>query len=176
MEKAIALARQPENARAAFHRRYTVFPAGDPIVDRFEIVTEMRRLVLAVERRRRLGSDAFSLNDARTVLQPWRGRLSIVAHLRFHPLNVLVSVPDYELRLAASGAPTLRPLDTRRRALYGTPAAPRALPSAPGSFLAGSEIEGVFDGAAVGNRAWTLLLLLGQKEIARAAMNFAAID
>jgi hypothetical protein len=178
MEEAIALGRQPEGTRAAFHSRYVFQATGDPSVDRFEVISELRRLVLALEERRARGDTrAFGLADARAALQPWRGRLSLVARLRFHPLNTLVSVPDYGLRLRAPGEPSsIRPLDIRRTPLYGTPAGPLALPPAPGAFLAGCDVEGVFDAAVVGNRTRTVMLVLGQKELARGVINFGAID
>jgi hypothetical protein len=56
------------------------------------------------------------------VLNSWRGRVSIVAHLRFHPQNAFVTVPPYELTLAGpAGERAIAPLETRRTPVYSTP-------------------------------------------------------
>ena len=48
MQAALAVARGPESARAAFHKPYTL-PGNNPTVDSIEIITEYRRIVKIAE-------------------------------------------------------------------------------------------------------------------------------
>jgi hypothetical protein len=178
MVGAIGLARASEGRRAAFHSRYT-FDLGDPPAERMEIVTEFRRLVQAVEERVESDRAAFTLTEAERLLAPWRGKLTVVFHLRFHPQTAVVTMPPYDVRVLgmATERPIhpLDPLDVVRRPLYGTPPSP--LPGIPGTQpLGGAVIEATFDASAVGNRRRLVVLLLHQDELASTPVDFASLD
>jgi hypothetical protein len=175
MVDAIDLARGSDSRRAAYHSRY-IFELGGPPVDRMEIVTEVRRLVLAVEERPKSERATFTLTEAERVLAPWRAKLTVVFHLRFHPQTAIVTMPPYDVRVL--GRPTewpILPLDVVRRALYGTPPGP--LPGIPGTQPpGGAVIEATFDAPAVGNRTRFVVLLLHEQELASMPVDFASLD
>jgi hypothetical protein len=142
IQRAIAVARQPPATRAAFHRQYIV-TTGPPIVERFEVTTELRRLVRAIEERQRRGNRSFRVQDADVVLRNWRARVGVAAHLKFHPLSALVTVPQYELLLMRSTEPeVIRPIEIRRQPLDGP----------PDRFASRAEPERVPDGCDRGKR------------------------
>jgi hypothetical protein len=83
------------------------------------------------------------------LLEPFRGRLSILAHVRFPPQHVLVTVPDYTAVLSSTppgpsdDAPdSMRPIDIRTSPYY-----------APGlektSVMIGARLEADFDARAL---------------------------
>jgi hypothetical protein len=175
IQRAIALAGQPASTRAAFHHQYIV-TTGDPVVGRFEVTTELRRLVRAIEERQRHGKRSFRVQDAYAVLQEWRGRVAVAAHLRFHPSSALVTVPRYELLLRhATDREPIRPLEVRRQALDGPPAGLPAVP-APGAFLRGAIVEAVFEALPIAGERLDAVLMLNSDELARAAIDFAQLD
>jgi hypothetical protein len=58
--EALVVGRRPDAERARFHSRYE-FRVGDPTVERIEVITEFRRVVLAVEERVRFGDHLFGM-------------------------------------------------------------------------------------------------------------------
>ena len=184
--RALVLARASEAERAAFHGRYLRM-LDDPLVDRFELITEFRRVVLFAEERARFGDLPPGVNQAEEALRPWRNRLSIVAHLRFHPQNVYVSVPSYEVALGnEKGGPAAQDaLDTRRVPLYGVPGSgPQATsipapPAAPGptSTILGASVEAIFEAEAASRvRLRPVRVLLDGKELARLVIDLGQFE
>src|SRR5207249_6164511 len=88
----------------------------------------------------------------------------LVLRLKFHPQNVLVTVPSYELAIGDRGPAAL---DLRRTPVYTTGSAPK-----PGTSMYGATLEADFDVAAVGQTSRTVRVLLEGKELARATVNF----
>src|SRR5204863_1182557 len=86
LEQALSIGRAPEAERARFHRSYVV-AINDPTVEQIEIQTEFRRAVLFAEDRIRWGDHLFGVRQAEAALASWHGKLTIVARLRFHPMN-----------------------------------------------------------------------------------------
>ncbi len=164
IERAIRISRQDEPERQQFHLKY-VIRFAHPTVDSFEVISELRRVVLAAEERGRVGDFRFDARDAEQVLQPWRGRVSIIAHLRFHPQNTLVTVPPYEMRLAdpATGR-DITPVDIKRTPIFAN------------TLLTGADIEAVFDAAAVARAKKTIVLQLAPSQISAAGVDFATIE
>ena len=164
IERAIELGRRGGDQLQSFHRRYTI-QVGNPTVQSIEVVTEFRRVVLAKEEALRAGDHLFSLNDAENVLRSSRGRLSIVAHLKFNPQNTFVGLPPYEIRLAGNrGSSDTVPLDTRRNPIYSGPT------------LVGADIEVIFDAAMLARTTRTVVVQLPPNQVIAAAVNFASLE
>lgn len=172
--RAVEIGISSEQARARFHASY-IIPINDPTVERLEVITPFRRLVFITEERQRLGDWLFShsgVRDPKAALQPWRGRLSLLAGLRFHPQNTFGDIPPYEIVVGGPGGP-LRPLDVIRTALTA-PVSGR-----PGEFfttLIGATIESVFDLAVVGEATRSVTVVLEGKPVAGATIDFARLD
>src|SRR5688500_5127452 len=103
IEAALKIARGSESARLAFHRPY-IFQASDPSVARIEAIAEFRRIVLIAEERLARGDRLFAQStlQAQEAVRPWRGRVSVVAEVRFHPQNAYARPPGIDVILAGS--------------------------------------------------------------------------
>jgi hypothetical protein len=105
VEFALRVARGSTAERVAFHAGYRSV-AGDPGIDRVEVITELRRLVLLAETH--AGTDGWrDARDAADALEPYRGRLTVEARIRFHPQNGYLAVPRLDVNLAS--ASTMQP-------------------------------------------------------------------
>jgi hypothetical protein len=125
--EAIALGQSRIDAeRLEFHKRHRV-PVNRAPVDYIEVVTPFRRIVLAAEGRWRVGDRLFGQREALAALGDARDQIDLFAEMTFHPLNAYVGVPDYQVTLAAAGAP-------------GPPIAPRNLQRVP---RFGARVEGM---------------------------------
>jgi hypothetical protein len=171
IERALKLAQTFDDARARFHAPY-VLTVNDPTLERVEVVTEYRRYVLTTEEQLRQGRWLFaqSIKDAQEMLRPWRGRMAILARLRFHPQNTLSALPLYDVTLAG---PDLRAVDVVRTPIT-------ALRSGrPGDLFAplmGATIEAVFDAASVAQTVRPVRLSLDGQEVARITIDFAKLE
>ena len=171
IERALKLAQASEDKRAKFHAPY-ILQVNDATLERVEVVTEFRRYVLTTEDQLRQGRWLFaqSITGAQQMLRPWRGRLSLVARLRFHPQNTLMTVPLYELTI---GGPDLLPINVTRTPIT-------ALNSGkPGDFFApilGATLEAVFDAAPMAQAARPVRLSLAGQEVARTTIDFAKLE
>lgn len=149
IDQAVSIARERRDAVIrTFNDRYVLVPT-DPRLERMEIITEFRRVVLMGRERIMAGNFTWTAYEMTRLLEPFRGRLSILAHVRFPPQHVLVTVPDYTAALSptppgsAGGAPdSLRSLDVRSGPYY-----------APGldeqSIMIGARVELDFDARAL---------------------------
>ena len=164
IERALEIARGNDDARRRFHSRYLI-PTGNPTVQSFEVITEFRRVVLGKEAQAQIGNHLFATRDAEDLLKSWRGRLLVVAHLRFNPLNAFVSVPRYEMSLTGPpGTREILPLDTRTVPFYAEWA------------LIGADIEGTFDAGPLAQATRTIVVTLSPNQVAAATINFATIE
>jgi hypothetical protein len=171
IDRALQLAQAPEPKRAPFHAAYIV-RLGDAVVGQIEVVTEFRRYVLTAEEQLRLGNWLFahSIRDAREKLRPWRERVSLVARLRFHPQNTLITLPPYDITI---GSPDLAPVDVVRTPINAL------LSGRPGDFhapLMGATIEAVFDARAIGQAARPVNVSLAARRVAGVTIDFATLD
>ena len=168
IERALAMARGSEAERTRFHSRY-LFSINDATVTQLEVITEFRRFVITAEERLRQGDWMFAQGTraAETLLAPRRGQMTIVARLRFNPLNVYVSVPAFEISLG------VQPLDTRTTAQYAPPMSGQKNTT---TSLVGALLETDFAAAAVGQMARPVSVRLNDKELARAMIDFAHIE
>jgi hypothetical protein len=179
MERAASLARWPRTdaERARFHDRYlflTIDPsaplAGETHVLQIEIVTEFRRMELLAEAHARLG-DSFGRGGSDELvdaLRPWRGRLAIDVHLQLPSCGEDCSpiIPPTDVVIDGVGHAHTTP--AVRVPLYArTGLSPAVL---------GSMAEGMFDAAAVGQRAREVRVLVEGRELARALVDFGKLD
>jgi len=155
LRRADAVARSSDAERQRFHAAYIFdHPSSSStetlaVVERIEVVTEFRRAVMAGESRLRLGDHMFGLAVLEHAVAPWRGRLAIRADLKFHPQNVLISVPAYEIVLGTGGADLVEPIDTTRAPVYALLGKDEK-----GGPLAGATVEASFDAARLDGSAW----------------------
>jgi hypothetical protein len=171
IERALKLAQARDDTRAQFHAPYIV-NVPHATLERVEVVSEFRRYVLAAEEQLRQGHWLFaqSIKDAQAMLRPWRGRVSLVARLRFHPQNTLTMVPPYALAVAG---PDLVPLDQVRTPITALFSGKRGDFFAP---LMGATLEGIFDAASVAQTVRPVRLTLEGQEIARITIDFAPLE
>lgn len=92
LDEALIFARQAtKDERRAFHDAYTRAPGGT--VRRIAIVSEYRRVVLAVEEKMRLLDRNYGVRQMTQMLVPWRGLVEVIVELQFHPQNTYIGVP-----------------------------------------------------------------------------------
>jgi hypothetical protein len=171
IDRALVLARSTDRERARFHEQY-IHRLDNPTVQSVEIVTEFRRMVLIAEERILRGDRAFAYSTrlAAEALKPWKDRVSIVARLRFHPLNTYVTVPDVEVLLDGPNA---------EAAFVGVLKEPQyAMTVSPGeqAALVGATIEGVFEASRIGQTERTVVLRLDGKPLAVVGLDFAEVE
>jgi hypothetical protein len=170
LQRAIKMGSGSDADRARFHAAYIVpLSSADPAIERLEVLTEFRRVVIEAEDRLRKGDHMFGAGQASGVIRAWHDKVTLVLRLRFHPQNVLVTVPSYELTLGDRGP---APLDIRRTPVY----AMTGTGQKPGTAMYGATVEADFDVAAVGRTSRSVRVLLQGKELARATVNVAQID
>lgn len=171
VERALRLAQAFEDQRQRFHAPYTI-RVNDATVDQIEVVTEFRRYVLAAEEQLRQGHWLFAQDakGAQTALQSWRGRVSLVARLRFHPQNTLISLPPYNVTV---GGPDVAPLDVVRTPVTAPLSGVRGDLNTP---IMGATIEGIFDAVPLGQTVRPVIVSLAGQDIARVTVDFAKLE
>jgi len=170
IERALIVGRAFDAERARFHRPYLV-SLNDATVEQIEVITEFRRVVLLQEDRIRHGDHMFGLRQAEDALAPWRGRLTLVTRLRFHPLNTYVAAPLFEI---AIGTPPMIALDVRRTILYAAQGEhPRRGASIP---LAGAVVEADFEAASIGQTSRVVRVALDDKDVIRTTIDFSRLQ
>jgi hypothetical protein len=175
IERAQTIARGPDEARARFHHQY-LFDAGDPMVTEIELVTGFRRAVLVTEARLKMGDWLFarSTRAAEEALRPTRGLMSIIARLRFHPLNAYITPPPLELALGgpAPEAP-LAPIETSLTPQYATPVKDGKRGNTP---LVGAELEASLLQDGVGGGLRSIGVIVEGREEARVLVDLDRLD
>jgi hypothetical protein len=174
IQRATELARWPHTdaERAQFHKRYTVI-VNSPVtgyfaVEKIEVITPFRRLELIAEEHARV-NDLFArggLHDAEEALRPWRDKLSIMVHLRFDQTKVIPDVPSAEVTL--EGPRLVLPTTTNSSGVFSR--------DGDQLWLVGGLLDAVFDVRAVDQARLPVVVRWNGKEVARAAVDFAAMD
>ena len=170
-----------ESIRTRFHRPYRVI-VGRPPVDEIHVITPFRRVALAAESRTRLGDRMFGQREGRATLAEAPERIDLLIELTFHPQNNFIGVPPYQVRLLPAVATTTpaEPRDVSHVPRFG----PRiegmpplaATPAMAGQPLTGGTIVVQLDGRAVDlNGLYDVLVVDGEKELARARLDFRAL-
>ena len=172
IERALRLGRSAERERALFHTRY-VLRLQDSIVQQFEIITEFRRYVLKTEDRWRFGDWMFSqgVRAAQEALRPWQGRVSVIAQLRFDPQNTYVAAPPFVLFVG--GRPEVAPVEGHLTPQWSLSSPARNRESA---YLVGATIQIDFEATTLGQAERPVSIILDGKELARATIDFAALE
>ena len=174
IQRATDLARWPHTdaERAQFHKRYTVI-VNSPVtgyfaVEKIEVITPFRRLELIAEEHARV-NDLFArggLRDAEEALRPWREKLSIMVHLRFDQTKVIPDVPAAEVTI--EGPRLLLPMTTGSSGVFSR--------DGDQLWLVGGLLDAVFDVAGVDQAKLPVVVRWNGKEVARATVDFAAMD
>ena len=178
MERAAALARWPHSDadRTQFHKRY-IFAVNEPptgpwAVDTVEIITEFRRIELMAEDHVRL-ADSWGrggVRDIEEAIRPWRGRVSVVAHLALRAKTPYVGpVPPVTIALGGPGA--VDPIDIRRTNLYAS-----CGDQYGGCALIGGLVEAVLDAPGVGQATRLVTVGWTGQEPVHVTIDFAALD
>jgi hypothetical protein len=166
--------------RTRLHATYRLTVSRSP-VDWIDVITPFYRVALAAEGRARLGDRVFGQREALAALNAAPGLLELLVELTFHPQNVFVGVPAYDVSL-------MRAQDTPIKAQYinryprfgprsdaGTPALPNPN-AAPilGSgqpMLGGTMVVQFAAGAFEPNGRYDVVIAEGGKEIVRTGMD-----
>jgi hypothetical protein len=177
LARAVGLARWPHTDadRARFHRPYIIPVHAAPVdgwsVDRLEVITAFRRAELMAEDHARIndlwGRGSFA--DVEDALRPYRGHVTLVAHLVVRPGAPWVGgAPDATLEVDDGN---VRVLDLRRVPLYGA--------CGDGPFncpLVGATIEAIVMADALGQRARTLTVSWRETTLAQETIRFGDLD
>jgi hypothetical protein len=167
IDRAQKLARGTNSSRTSFHAPYVV-PVNEPVVERIEVVTEFRRMVRITEDRLNQGDRlfAFGLRAAQEALRPWKGRVSIVAHLRFGLQTSYMTMPSGAITI--EGPPADVPsLDVISRGIYT---------GGDNSTLIGGTIDGVFDAASVGQISRPVSVRVDRTTRTRVIIDFSRLE
>jgi hypothetical protein len=171
VDRALAIGRKPEAETASFHVPYIRpfdLTLDGVTVRQVEVLTPFRRIVQFAEQRRRLGDYVVSRADVDPILAPWRTRVSLVATVRFHPQNILTSIPpiDIVVRDPVLGT-NIPPLDASRKPIMN------AGTTRP---ILGATIEIIFDAGLIANLNSEVIVSLRGKELVKTTVDFRRIE
>ena len=150
IQSAFRMAKSPQAERTRFHAPY-LLPGTVDTIERLEVITEFRRLVLLTEERLAAGDWSFSSDTraAATALQPWKDMVAIRARIRFHPHNLYTWIPPITILIGA-GPKVHEPTKLTSVPEYRIGTDPRV--------LVGVVVEAGFDARAVGPRMATVVV------------------
>jgi hypothetical protein len=170
MEQVLTIARGSDAVRDAFHAPY-LLPAGDPTLDRLEVITERRRLAFIAAERIAIGDPLFTRGTLRAeeALRPWRRKVAIAARFIFPPNTAYTVAPPVDISL--TGGPSKR-LDLKSETLFALPSTNPAQPIP----VVGARGEALFDAVSLARATRTIVVHLGDREAARVVVNFSGID
>jgi hypothetical protein len=185
MEAALALGQSRiESVHTRYHQPYRLQVARPPF-DYIDVVTPFRRVVLIAEERSRLGIRGFTQREAAEALGRQAGVVELHVEMTFHPQNVFVGVPGYDVELAASPDTRVRPEEVARHPRFGprietgSLGAPAGAPLNQGRVampVTGGTLVATFPLSAL-NAAGVYAVVVSEmgKELARARVNFAGL-
>jgi hypothetical protein len=170
VDRALTIARLQDRERASFHAPY-IKHVNSATVERVEVVTEFRRIVLTAEEQALKGDRAFgySVTRAEKANAPWKGRLAMTARLRFHPQNTYVAVPAADIVLQGAAADVIGVL---RNPILSLPS------SQPGDRLPilGAIVETVFNAVTLGQGTREFIVRLEERELTRVTFDLGALQ
>ena len=173
IERGLTIARDQDRARERFHLAY-ITNINDPFVERIEIVTEYRRVVIIAEDHIRKGDRAFAYSArlAANAVEPWRNRVAVMARLRFHPHNAYVDIPRVDMSVDGPNA------DAAKIGVLKEPVLAMVDPANPGAQvpLLGAVVEGVFEAKLIGQTRRTVTVYMDGKVLIRQQVDFAAVE
>jgi hypothetical protein len=172
IDRALTIARASEPERARFHARY-IQNVNSEFIERAEIVSEFRRVVLMAEDQIARGERffAYSTTGANDALQVFRRRVSVIARVRFHPQNNYVETPPVTMALSGNDRALV---GVRREPIYAfgssEPGVPQFVP------ILGAVVEGSFDADALGQATRDFVILLKGRELARVTFDLRDLE
>jgi hypothetical protein len=170
VDRALTIARSRDAERQSFHAPY-IQAVNSPFIERVEVISELRRVVLLAEEQAARGDRlfAYSVTRATEALQVWRRRVAIVARVRFHPQNNYVDAPPVTIRLAGNDGALI---GVKRDAILALP------PGRTGEFIPvmGAVVEGVFEAEALGQSVRDFVIELEGRELGRVTFDFATVE
>jgi hypothetical protein len=171
VDRALTIGRKPETETASFHAPY-IRPFEQTVdgvtVRQVEVITPYRRIVQFAEQRRRLGDYVVSRADVDPILAPWRTRVSLLATVRFHPQNILTSIPPIDIVVRDPVLGTNVPsLDVSRKAIMS------AGTTRP---ILGATIDVVFDAGLIATLNSEVIVSLRGKELVKTTIDFRGIE
>jgi hypothetical protein len=175
IERAIAVGRSDEEARQRFHQDYFI-ALNDPLLERLEIVTEFRRVVLTTEDRVHARDTDWGPRQAAAMLQPWRNKIALILHVNFPPNNVYRVMPRFDLVLygrAQARAPgRIEPLD-----LLETPRYINGQPAPPGTPILAGTVQATFGIGTLNPRGVYLCgIAFEGRELRRVEIDFGRVE
>ncbi len=176
IERAVALGRSTNAAeRQRFHDSY-IIRLNDPLLDRLEIVTEFRRVVLATEDRVREGDVDWGPQQAAAMLRQWRDKITLVLHVTFPPANTYRTMPPFDLVLyGRSRTGAARPLEPL--ALLATPQYVSGQPAPPGTPILAGIVDATFAARSLDPRAVYLAgIRFEGRELRRVELDFGRLQ
>jgi hypothetical protein len=174
LQRALDLARGSDAERARFEAQY-VFRFDDPTVERLEIITPFRRAELYGEDRLRIGDHLFGPMDAARALRSSEGEVTIRARLRFNPMNVYVTVPDFAIVVGdpAPGGLRVEPIRESRTPEFGAGGEGTKQKTQP---ILGATVEAVYEAGALEQQTWAVGVWLGQQKYAAVPVRFGSLQ
>jgi hypothetical protein len=163
--RAIDIARGSKTDLAAFHKPY-IHEFNDATVEVIEVRTEFRRVVLEAQERLRMGDHVWGANNAVVFLKPFRETVTLAARLRFHPQNVLVTMPETQIALG----PIVSIADRQ------TPLFLQGQKKGAPSPIVGGIVEADFDAHAVGQQTWAASVMMNGHELVHASFDFSKLQ
>ena len=174
-----------ESVHTRFHQPYRLQVARPPF-DYIDVVTPFRRVVLNTEERTNLGIRGVTNREAADALGTGSGVVEIRVEMTFHPQNVFIGVPGYDVALTvASPTARLLPRDVTRIPRFGArletsplraPPGARPNQSGGGMPLTGGTMVATFPiGTLNAAGAYDVVVSEMGKELARVRVNFAAL-
>src|SRR5688572_13354250 len=142
-----------------FHQPYRL-DVSRPPVDYVEVVTPYRRIVLAAQAQARAGNRRWGQRQAIELEAASPGQVDLYAELTFHPLNSMVMVPLYRMRVLLASGGVMEPRNSSSMPRYGPrvdggliPYTPTPLPGGAvrgrSEPMLGATIVASFDGDAL---------------------------
>lgn len=169
------IANGSEAGRKLFHSAYVV-AVDNAAIERLDVITELRRFVLAAEEQLASGNWMMGRGGydpkgrtLKDVLKPRGGQVSIRARVRFHPLNNYPALPAVDILL---GEPTLLGIDVIRTPHISYANGQRGSVD----VIEGATIEVFYNAPSINDRVLPVRLLLEGKELARVSVDFSRVE
>jgi hypothetical protein len=177
IDRAIVLGRSSDfAARQRFHDQYVV-GFNDASLDRLEVVTEFRRVVLETENRVRAADLDWGPQQAASMLAPWRGKIAVTLHVNFPPNNLYRAMPRYEIVLygrphTLDAGNRIQPIDVLETPLYVS-----GQPAPPGTPILAGLIQATFAARTLDRRGVYLAgIAMDGRELRRVEIDFGRFE
>jgi hypothetical protein len=170
--------------RTRLHATYRLAVSRPP-VDWIDVITPFYRVALAAEGQARLGNRVFGQREALAALSAAPNLLELLIELTFHPQNVFVGVPAYDVSLLRGQDKPIKAQYINRYPRFG-PRADGGAPALPnpnaapvlGSgqpMLGGTMVVQFAANALDANAKYDIVVTEGGKEIVRTGMDLGTI-